>query len=354
MPFSRGTGAAPERFAEVTDSATSPRAESIASHTAVASSGAPYTDSVRASYAECNRIARTARSSFYLAFFGLRKEKRNALCALYAFMRLVDNVSDDPGNLDAKRQGLARWRAMLDQAVTGRTNSHAILPALADTIARFEIPTRYFHDLILGAEMDLTVTTYATFDRLSEYCYRVAGTVGLTCLHVFGFDDPKAPDLAERLGLAFQLTNIIRDVGSDYAMGRIYLPQEDLDRFAVRAEELRGPVTEKLQQLLEFEADRAWQMYREGAPLVAQVNPDSRATLWALVHTYSGLLARIEDRDFDVFGPRVSLSNAEKIQYLLTAGLAARRAGRGKGDALAKRSSDRRRPGGTVLRRRAG
>ena len=354
MPFSRGTGAAPQRIAEMNESGTSAPAESIVSHTITAGAGTPYSDSVRASYVECNRIARAARSSFYLAFFGLRKEKRNALCALYAFMRLVDNVSDDPGNLDAKRQGLARWRAMLDEAVAGRTSAHAILPALADTIARFEIPTRYFHDLILGAEMDLTVTTYATFDRLSEYCYRVAGTVGLTCLHVFGFDDPKAPDLAERLGLAFQLTNIIRDVGSDYAMGRIYLPQEDLDRFAVRAEELRGPVTEKLQQLLEFEADRAWQMYREGAPLVAQVNPDSRATLWALVRTYSTLLARIEERDFNVFGPRVSLSNAEKIQYLLTAGLAARRAGRGKGDALAKRSSDRRRPGGTVLRRRAG
>jgi hypothetical protein len=104
-----------------------------------------------------------------------------------------------------------------------------VFPALADTIARFEIPTRYFHDLILGAEMDLTVATYATFDRLSEYCYRVAGTVGLTCIHVFGFSDPKAPDLAERLGLAFQLTNIIRDVGSDYAIGRVYLPQEAED-----------------------------------------------------------------------------------------------------------------------------
>ena len=354
MPFSRGGGTAPERTAEINDFGASSSAGSIGPRTAANVVGVPYSDSVRASYAECNRIARAARSSFYLAFFGLRKEKRNAICALYAFMRLVDNVSDDPGNLDAKRQGLARWRAMLDEAVAGRTSSHAILPALADTIARFEIPTRYFHDLILGAEMDLTVTTYATFDRLSEYCYRVAGTVGLTCLHVFGFKNPKAPDLAERLGLAFQLTNIIRDVGSDYAMGRIYLPQEDLDRFAVRAEELRGPVTEKLQQLLEFEADRAWQMYREGAPLVAQVNPDSRATLWALVRTYSSLLARIEERGFDVFGPRVSLSNAEKIQYLLTAGLAARRAGRGKGDALAKRSSDRRRPGGTLLRRRAG
>lgn len=314
----------------------------------------PYSDSVRESYAECNRIARAARSSFYLAFFGLRKEKRNALCALYAFMRLIDDVSDEPGDLESKRQALARWRGMLDQAIGGETSCHAVLPALADTIERFQIPTRYFHDLILGAEMDLTVTTYATFDRLSEYCYRVAGTVGLTCLHVFGFSDPKAPDLAERLGLAFQLTNIIRDVGSDYAMGRIYLPQEDLDRFGIRAEELCGSVTSKLQELLAFEAERAWQMYREGAPLVGRVNADSRATLWALVRTYSSLLARIEEREFDIFSGRISLSSAEKIQYLLTAGLAARRAGWWKGDVLAKRSSNRRRTGGTVVRRRAG
>ena len=314
----------------------------------------PYSDTVRESYAECNRIARAARSSFYLAFFGLRKEKRNALCALYAFMRLIDDVSDEPGDLESKRQALARWRSMLDQAIGGHTDGRAVLPALADTIERFQIPTRYFHDLILGAEMDLTVSTYATFDRLSEYCYRVAGTVGLTCLHVFGFNDPKAPDLAERLGLAFQLTNIIRDVGSDYAMGRIYLPQEDLDRFGIRAEELRGPVTPPLKELLAFEAERAWQMYQEGAPLVSRVNADSQATLWALVRTYSSLLARIEEREFDVFASRISLSSAEKIQYLLTAGLAARRAGWWKGDVLAKRSSNRRRTGGAVVRRRAG
>jgi squalene synthase HpnC len=353
MPFSRGSGSLP---ASVSDTA-SRFGQSRSTGATVIRPGAPtapYSESVRASYSECNRIARAARSSFYLAFFGLRKEKRNALCALYAFMRLVDNVSDEPGALESRRRGLARWRSMLDEAVAGRTDSHTILPALADTITRFDIPTRYFHDLILGAEMDLTVATYATFDRLSEYCYRVAGTVGLTCLHVFGFDDPKAPDLAERLGLAFQLTNIIRDVGSDYAIGRIYLPQEDLDRFGVRAEELGGPVTPKLEQLLEYAADRAWQMYGEGAPLITQVHSDSRATLWALVRTYSSLLARIEERDFDVFGPRVSLSNVEKIQYLLTAGLAARGTGWWKGDALAKRSSDRRRPGGAVLRRRAG
>jgi phytoene synthase len=305
---------------------------------------------VAASYTECNRIARAARSSFYLAFFGLPKPKRNALCALYAFMRLVDDVSDEPGDLDSKRRGLARWRAMLDEAVAGRTEGHAILPALADTIARFEIPTRYFHDLILGAEMDLTVGSYATFDRLSEYCYRVAGTVGLTCLHVFGFRDPRAPDLAERLGLAFQLTNILRDVRSDFEMGRVYLPQEDLDRFGVTPAELRGPLTPQVERLLEVEAARAWQFYEEGAPLVNKVDPDSRATLWALIRTYSSLLARIEERGFDVFSGRVSLPSAEKLQYLLTAGMT----GWWKRDALAKRSGDRRRPGGTGLRRRAG
>jgi squalene synthase HpnC/squalene synthase HpnD len=305
---------------------------------------------VNASYAECNKIARASRSSFYLAFFGLPKEKRNALFALYGFMRLVDNVADEPGDIESKRRGLARWRALLDEAASGCTEAHAILPALADTIARFEIPTRYFHDLILGAEMDLTVASYATFDRLSEYCYRVAGTVGLTCLHVFGFRDPRAPDLAERLGLAFQLTNIVRDVQGDYEMGRVYLPQEDLARFGVRDQNLRGPLTPPLRDLLAFNAERAWRFYEEGAPLIAQVDPDSRATLWALIRTYSSLLARIEERGFDVFSSRVSLSSAEKIQFLLAAGMT----GWWKRDALAKRSGDRRRPGGPGLRRRAG
>jgi squalene synthase HpnC/squalene synthase HpnD len=315
-------------------------------HSATASGAA----NVVTSYAECNRIARAARSSFYLAFFGLPREKRNALCALYAFMRLVDNVSDEPGGIESKRRGLAHWRALLDEAASGRTEGHAVLPALADTIARFEIPTRYFHDLILGAEMDLTVGSYATFDRLSEYCYRVAGTVGLTCLHVFGFRDPRAPDLAERLGLAFQLTNILRDVQADHEMGRVYLPLDELARFGVREQDLRGPLKPPLRDLLAFAADRAWRFYEEGAPLVAQVDPDSRATLWALIRTYSSLLARIEERGFDVFSSRVSLSSAEKIQFLLTAGMT----GWWKRDAIAKRSGDRRRSGGTGLRRRAG
>ena len=194
-------------------------------------------NAVARSYAECRRVARASASNFYYAFFMLPQAKRDALCALYAFMRLVDDVSDTVGSAADKQRGLARWRAALDAAVAGDVSSHPILPAFADTIERFQIPPRYFHDLISGAEMDLTVGEYATFDRLREYCYRVAGTVGLTCLHVFGFDDPHAPDLAEKLGIAFQLTNILRDVPKDYEMGRVYLPLEDLAQFGVRPED---------------------------------------------------------------------------------------------------------------------
>ena len=124
--------------------------------------------------------------------------------------------------------------------MAGDTAAHPILPGFADTMHRYRIPPRYLHDLISGAEMDLTETRYATFERLYEYCYRVAGTVGLTCLHVFGFSDPHAPELAERLGIAFQLTNILRDVGPDLALGRVYLPAEDLARFGCSIADLAG------------------------------------------------------------------------------------------------------------------
>ena len=153
--------------------------------------------------------------------------------------------------------------------------------------------------------------------------------------------------------MLFNLTNIIRDVRGDFEMGRVYLPQEDLGRFGLRAEDLAGPLTPQLRELLEFEADRAWQFYEEGAPLVQRVDADSRATLWALVRTYSTLLARIEERDFDVFSSRVSLSSAEKVQYSPDGGDWGS-AGWWKRDALAKRSGDRRRSGGPFLRRRAG
>jgi phytoene synthase len=199
--------------------------------------------------------------------------------------------------------------------------------------------------------MDLTIKDYPTFERLKEYCYRVAGTVGLTCTHIFGFCDPKALDLAEKLGLAFQLTNIIRDVREDYELGRIYLPVEDLVHYGVAKEDLgRNEATLGVRELLRFEADRAWQMYEEGSPLLGLIDEDSRGTLWLLTHTYSALLGRIESADFAVFGERVRLSKPEKIRLMAKA-----RFGRHtEENILAKCDRDRRRTGGAVGGRRAG
>jgi len=329
----------------------------------------PTTDSnVEASYAICHQIARSAHSSFYPAFFLLPKQKRDSIVALYAFNRLVDDVADEGSDVAAKQRGLAKWRAALDEFVTGLDQcfdgnavsplpdsypkyAEATLPALVDTIQRYGMPTRYLHDLISGAEMDLTIRTYPTFDRLREYCYRVAGTVGLTCTHIFGFNDPRALDLAEKLGLAFQLTNIIRDVHEDFSLGRVYIPDEDLARYNVSPEDFgRNETTLGVRELLRFEAERAWENYEEGAELLDLIDADSRGTLWLLVHTYSALLARIESLDFAVFGERVRLSKPEKMLFIARA-----RFGRHtRENVLEKRDRDRRRAGGSGGRRRAG
>ncbi len=309
-------------------------------------------DSVAASYAECHRVARAAHSNFYYAFYLLPRPRRDGLAALYAFMRLVDDAADESGDLIAKQRGLARWRALLDAALSGENPAaHPVLSALADTMRRFSIPPRYLHDLISGAEMDLRIERYPTFERLREYCYRVAGTVGLTCTHVFGFRDSRAVDLSETLGLAFQLTNIIRDVHEDYAVGRVYLPEEDLARFAVAPSDFgRGEATPAMRELLRFETARAWEFYEQGAGLLPLVEPESRGALWLLARTYSALLARIEASDFAVFGERVRLPKSSKIYFAAMA-----KFGRlTEENVLEKHHRDRRRPGGSGGQRRSG
>jgi squalene synthase HpnC len=316
-------------------------------------------DTLATSYEECHRIARSSHSNFYYAFFLLPRKRRDGLAALYAFMRLVDDVADEGDDVSVKQRGLAKWRAALDDAVntSNRANSSApqgaaqVLPALVDTMRRYNMPARYLHDLISGAEMDLTVNSYATFDRLREYCYRVAGTVGLTCTHVFGFRDQRALDLAEKLGLAFQLTNIIRDVRDDCAMRRVYLPHEDLAQYNVDPQDFaRSAATLGVRELLRSEAARAWECYEEGAALLNLIEPESRPALWLLVHTYSALLARIEELDYAVFGERVRLSKAEKLVFIAKA----RFTRLTEENILEKRDRDRRRAGGAGGRRRAG
>src|SRR5581483_6810076 len=190
------------------------------------------------------------------------------------------------------------------------------------TVRQFAIPAEYFHDLMSGAEMDLTVKTYPTFELLERYCYCVAGTVGLCCIHVFGFHDPAALQLAPKLGIAFQLTNILRDVPEDYSMGRIYLPEEDLKRFRCSAGDLGAEVaTPAFIELMQFEANRAWQYYAKGAALLELIDKDSRAALWTLMRIYSGILKKIEAIRYDVLATRhPGLSHLEKAFIMLRAG----------------------------------
>jgi len=346
-----------------TEAESSQRLATIMPHPAAANLGR-----LSESYEQCHRVARASHSNFYYAFFLLSKPKRDALAALYAFMRLVDDVADEGQDLAEKQRGLAKWRTALDEyinaggpqfdgtaalspAAESLKGAEEVLPALVDTMQRYKMPARYLHDLISGAEMDLTLRAYPTFERLHEYCYRVAGTVGLTCTHVFGFRDPRALDLAEKLGLAFQLTNIIRDVHEDSKLGRVYLPEEDLARYGVSREDFgRSETTLGMRELLRFEAGRAWECYEEGAALFGLIDAESRPALWLLVHTYSALLTRIEALDFAVFGERVRLSKAEKMRFIAKA-----RFGRlAEENILEKRNRHRRRAGGAGSRHRAG
>jgi len=280
------------------------------------------TGGVAESFAQCRRIARAEARNFYYGFRLLPREKHGALCALYAFMRWVDDISDAPGDRAAKQQGLELARQTVERVAGGDVSGPVILPALAHTLATYAIPRGYLDELIAGAQMDLDVTSYRTFEDLRLYCHRVAGIVGQCCIRVFGFEDPRALDLADRLGLAFQLTNILRDIAEDAARGRVYLPSEDLERFGCAAGQLAAaPPSQAARDLFRFEAERARGFYAEGAALVPLIHEDSRAALWALARIYGGLLGKMEARDYDVTSARVRLGAAEKSWILLRARL---------------------------------
>jgi 15-cis-phytoene synthase len=276
-----------------------------------------------ASYAHCHHVTRHAARNFYYGFLLLPRPKRMALCAAYAYMRRIDDLADTPGALETKRKSLGEWRELTERALEGQPGKDPLWPALIDAIERHGIPPRYLLDVLTGAEMDLENTPYRTFSDLRQYCYHVAGAVGLVCLHVFGFSDVRAPALAEQMGIAFQLTNILRDAGQDYRMGRVYLPEEDFRRFGCDPREFarNSAPAGALAEMLSFEASRAWEFYRQAWALIPVVSDDSRRALWALARIYSGLLEEIERRRFDVFSARARLSNTEKIAILLWARL---------------------------------
>ena len=262
------------------------------------------------SFAWCRRVARARAKNFYYSFVLLPRGRSDAMCALYAFMRYCDDLSDEPG---ASPAAMARWRAALAAALEGRFDAHPCWPAFHDTVVRYRIPHEYFFHMIDGVESDLEPRRFQNFDQLYGYCYRVASVVGLAIIHIFGFDDPAALPLAEKCGVAFQLTNILRDVKEDAGLGRIYLPLDDLRRFGIAGDDLlRGSTPPGFSGLMHFEAARARAYYQEAAHLIPLVHPHSRASLRALISIYSRLLERIEACGYDVFSRRVRLPAWEK------------------------------------------
>lgn len=281
------------------------------------------------SFRYCQRVARQRARNFYYSFLVLPPERRVAMCAVYAFFRYADDVTDELTGADAAAR-LAAWRDALEAAYADETAAHPILPAFREVTRRYAIPAVYFRELIDAAAMDLAPRRYETFDDLYRYCYGVASTVGLVCLHIFGFSDRRALLLAEWCGIAFQLTNILRDVGEDAARGRVYLPQEDLRRFHCPEETLlRGEATPAFRELMRFEVARARDYYERARPLVGLVEPASRPCLAAMMQIYGGLLRRIERSGYDVFRRRAALPAWSKLAIAGGAWVRARLLGSG-------------------------
>jgi 15-cis-phytoene synthase len=283
-------------------------------------------------YSVCRGITRSNAKNFYYAFLVLPKRKREALCAVYAFMRRCDDITDDATfSFEERRFKLETWLSALHRAQQGEPTDDPILLALTDSQRRYTIPAGLLDELAMGTAMDVVepdaahqtsatptlAIQYRTFDDLKVYCYGVASVVGLVCIHIFGYRDPAAEPLAEQCGLAFQLTNIIRDVKEDAAMGRVYLPEEDLVKFGLSAEELLAtPDVARFRPLLAFEADRARELYQSGDQLIPYIAEDSQPALWVLINIYRKLLEKIAERQYDVFAAKVSLTVTEKLRVL--------------------------------------
>jgi phytoene synthase len=275
-----------------------------------------------ASYEYCRRLARSRAKNFYYSFLLLPREQRDAICAVYAFMRHCDDLSDEPagGDAAAARTALESWRRDLHRALAGDIPAHPAWPALADAVRRFGLPGRHLDEMIDGVSSDLEPRRLVHFDELYRYCYQVASVVGLTVVRIFGYRSEEALPLAEKCGIAFQLTNILRDIREDAERSRVYLPAEDLERFGVDPAGFTvsrpGP---NFVELMRFEAARARAYYRESRPLIGLVHPRSRPSLWALIEIYRRLLERIEASGYDVLGRRIRVPPWEKLSIILRA-----------------------------------
>ena len=267
-------------------------------------------------YADCRNITRLEAKNFYYAFVTLPSDKRKAIYAVYAFCRYCDDSVDDAAaTLDEKLSALSELQANLEGAYNGQPATPVFL-ALADAAERYSIPKDYFSEIIKGVESDLVKTRYQDFEELREYCYRVASVVGLVCIQISQYRDEAAREYAIDLGLAMQLTNIMRDVREDWNMGRVYLPQDELSRFGYSEDQLgNGVYNEAFVELLRFQAQRARSYFRSGYRLLPYLSRRSRSCPAALGAIYSRVLDRIEDSGYDVLGERrIALSGSEKAR----------------------------------------
>ena len=281
-----------------------------------------------AAYAICRDIARREAKNFYYAFVALPKPRRNAICAIYAFMRQADDLADDESiSIHERRALLDQWITDWRTASTGGLTTDSVFIAVRDAVLRFQIPLRLLDELVAGVTMDLdaaedhALDTYATFDDLYRYCYLVASVVGLVCIRIFGYSDPRAEKLAEETGIAFQLTNILRDVAEDTERNRVYLPLEDLQAHRVSLQELLkrnqgSPPTAQERALLKKIGLRAEAYYASARALMPLIDKESRPALWVLVRIYHALLKRIERANYDVFTSRASVPLLEKLAIL--------------------------------------
>jgi phytoene synthase len=284
-------------------------------------------------YAACRFIARREAKNFYYAFIALPAPRRNAICAIYAFMRRADDLADDESlSRELRRRSLDTWLAEWHTVCQGSSTADPVFLAVRDCTARFQIPLSLLDELVAGVTMDLdraatgAPDTYTTFADLYRYCYLVASVVGLVCIRIFGYTDSRAEKLAEETGIAFQLTNILRDVAEDAERNRVYLPLEDLAAHNVSLDSLLHrapgtPPTASERALLAAIARRARVFYWSAQELLPLIDIESRPALWVLVAIYHGLLKRIERADYDVFSSRARVPLPQKLGILI-AGLA--------------------------------
>lgn len=294
----------------------------------------PSAPTLAEAYAICKSIARREAKNFYYAFVALPEAKRNAICAVYAFMRHADDLADDESlSIPERRERMEQWIESWHAVAQGSPTTDPVFIALTDAQARFGITTELLDQLVHGTCMDLyaapsvdgTFDTYATFEDLYRYCYYVASVVGLVCVRIFGYcnagSQKQGEQLAEELGIAFQLTNILRDVKEDVERNRIYLPLEDLKRAGVSEQELASmqggeALSQNQRALLASIGQRAEHYYRSGYALLPLVSPDARPALWVLIRIYHRLLQQIEATGYDVFTERVRVATPVKLGIL--------------------------------------